>query len=254
MAARFRRPRSSGTRLAGIREPARDGNGSGATVVSRFPLSVTGFEIWRPWAGCLGPLVFSCRLQDMVRMGAVLWFLVLSSAAYGASRTLPLGDAQRGLEVVRAHQCNTCHSINGEGGKSAPDLGRGVGRGFAPYRLAGLLWDHAPGMWDAMRKQGMPVPEMSSRDAADLFAYLYAVQFIELRGDARQGRRLFRANRCDVCHGLAEPAKPGIRPVAEWPALEDELDLASAVWNRAPEMRAALDAAKLPIHVSPQPN
>jgi cytochrome c2 len=33
--------------------------------------------------------------------------------------------------------------------------------------------------------------------------------------------------------------------VAEWPALEDALDLASAVWNRAPEMRSALDAAKV---------
>ncbi len=179
-------------------------------------------------------------------MGPVLWFLVVSSAAFGASRTLPLGDAQRGREVFHARQCVLCHSINGEGGNSAPDLGRSVGRVFAPYRLAGLLWDHAPSMWEAMRKRGLPVPEVSGQDAADLFAYFYAVQFSDRHGNAGQGRRVFRARRCDSCHGLTQPARQGIRPVAEWPALEDELDLASALWNRAPEMRSALDAAKLP--------
>ena len=182
----------------------------------------------------------------MVRMGPLLWFLLLGSAAYAATRTLPLGDARRGQEVFHARQCSLCHSINGEGGNSAPDLGRSVGRGFAPYRLAGLFWDHAPAMWDAMRKRSMPVPAVSDRDAADLFAYFYAVQFIERRGNAAQGRRVFRASRCDACHGLTKPAKPGIRPVVEWPALEDELDLASALWDRAPEMRAALNAAKFP--------
>src|SRR5665811_1648523 len=123
----------------------------------------------------------------MVRMGPVLWFLLLGSAAYAATRTLPLGDARRGQEVFHARQCSLCHSINGEGGNSALDLGRSVGRGFAPYRLAGLFWDHAPAMWDAMRKRGMPVPAVSDRDAADLFAYFYAIQFIERRGNAGQG-------------------------------------------------------------------
>jgi cytochrome c2 len=182
----------------------------------------------------------------MGRTGRVVWFLILGLAAYGASRTLPLGDARRGQEVFHARQCDLCHSINGQGGNSAPDLGRSVGRGFAPYQLAGLFWDHAPAMWDAMQKRGVPVPEVSDRDAADLFAYFYAVQFIERRGDSGQGRRVFREKQCGLCHGLTTPAKQGIRPVAAWPALEDELDLASAVWNRAPQMRSSLDAAKVP--------
>ena len=182
----------------------------------------------------------------MARMGPVLWFLVLGSAAYGASRTLPLGDARRGREVFLARECVVCHSINGEGGKAGPDLGRSLGPGFAPYRLTGLLWDHAPGMWDAMRKRNMPVPEVSQREAADLFAYLYAEQFIERRGNAGQGRRVFRSKQCELCHGLTQPARQGSRPVVESPAIEDALDLASAVWNRAPQMRSALDAAKIP--------
>jgi cytochrome c2 len=182
----------------------------------------------------------------MGRTGRVVWFLILGSAAYGASRALPLGDARRGQEVFHARQCDLCHSINGEGGNSAPDLGRSVGRGFAPYQLAGLFWDHAPAMWDAMRKRGVPVPQVSDGDAADLFAYFYAVQFIARRGDARQGRRVFQAKQCGLCHGLTKAAKQSIRPVAEWPALEDELDLASALWNRAPQMRSSLDAAKVP--------
>jgi cytochrome c2 len=101
-------------------------------------------------------------------------------------------------------------------------------------------------MWDAMRRRSMPVPEVTDQDAADLFAYFYVAQFVGRRGDAGQGRRVFRSKQCAGCHGLTTPARQGIRTVAEWPALEDELDLASALWNRAPEMRSALGAAKVP--------
>ena len=164
----------------------------------------------------------------MVRMGPVLWFLVLSSAAYGASRTLPLGDARRGREVFRARQCVLCHSINGEGGKSAPDLGRSLGRVFAPYRLAG----HAlgPRSGDVGRhaeaRLAGPRSQRTGR-GRPVRVSLRRTVYRAARG-RRAGASRVPGKSVRFCHGLTQPARPGIRPVAEWPALEDELDLASA--------------------------
>lgn len=55
------------------------------------------------------------------------------------SQTAPLGDSARGAEVFQEQKCVVCHSVNGQGGKSAPDLGQTVGRGYTPATLAALM-------------------------------------------------------------------------------------------------------------------
>ena len=40
-----------------------------------------------------------------------------------ASLPIP-GDATRGAQVFKDQKCVLCHSVNGEGGKAAPDLVR----------------------------------------------------------------------------------------------------------------------------------
>ncbi len=63
----------------------------------------------------------------MKRMLLVAGFSTLSfSVAFGAE--LILGDAHRGAELLRTQKCVSCHSIRGEGGTTAPDLGRMIGR------------------------------------------------------------------------------------------------------------------------------
>ena len=115
----------------------------------------------------------------MKRLSCVLFVIATGRTGVCATRSLLPGDADRGKDVFRTQDCVVCHSINGEGEKSAPDLGRGAERGFSPYVLAGLLWNHAPLMWAAMERKGIAKPELSEQQAADLFVYFFAARYFE---------------------------------------------------------------------------
>jgi mono/diheme cytochrome c family protein len=163
-----------------------------------------------------------------------------------ATRSLLPGNADRGKDVFRTQNCGVCHSIDGEGGTSAPDLGRGVERGFSPYVMAGLLWNHAPLMWAATERKGIAKPELSEQQAADLFVYFFAARYFEQPGDARRGKRVFLGKRCGECHGIGSGLRPGIQPVAAWKSLADPIALAQQLWNHSREMKPALDRMKIP--------
>ena len=132
----------------------------------------------------------------MKRLVGLLFAIAAGYIGICATRSLPPGDADRGRDLFRTLNCVACHSIAGEGGKSAPDLGRGVERGFSPYIMAGLLWNHAPVMWAAMDAKGVAKPELSEQQAADLFVYFFAARYFEQPGDARRGEQVFREKRC----------------------------------------------------------
>ena len=176
------------------------------------------------------------------------WLFLIATGYNGicATRSLLSGDADRGKEVFRTLNCSVCHSINREGGKSAPDLGQGVERGFSPYVLAGLLWNHAPVMWAAMERSGIARPELSEQQAADLFVYFFAARYFEQPGDPRRGGRVFLAKRCGECHGIGSAVRGGIQPVAAWKSLADPIALAQQMWNHSREMKPALGRMKIP--------
>ncbi len=176
------------------------------------------------------------------------WLLVIAAGHTGICATISLlpGDADRGKDVFRTQNCGVCHSISGEGGKSAPDLGRGAERGFSPYVMAGLLWNHAPAMWAARERNGVATQELSEQQAADLFVYFFAARYFEELGDARRGERVFSVKRCAECHGIGSVLREGIQPVAAWRSLADPIALAQQMWNHSREMRPALDRTEIP--------
>jgi mono/diheme cytochrome c family protein len=178
----------------------------------------------------------------MKRAVLLLWMALLAAVAYaipGITRRLPAGDAARGREVLRSQQCLTCHSLNGEGARLAPDLGRRMGRGFVPATLASAMWNHAPAMWSAMAKKGITRPELSEQQAADLFAHFFATTAFELPGDRGRGARVFEQLKCSTCHGVTSAKVEGILPVAEWGGPRDPVELAQKMWNHSGAMRDA---------------
>jgi cytochrome c2 len=177
------------------------------------------------------------------------WLLLAVAAvspAMGATRSLLLGDAERGQALFRSLNCIACHSVNGVGGKKAPDIGQGRDRGFDPYRLAGLMWNHAPRMWGAMASQGVAKPELDEQQSADLFAFFYAASYFENPGNTRRGRQLFLLRRCGECHGAVYAVHAGIKPVAEWDSPWDPIALAQRMWNHSGDMARALDKSAVP--------
>ena len=176
------------------------------------------------------------------------WLIVIAaiSPATCATRSLLLGDAEHGKALFASLNCIVCHSVNGVGGKKAPDLGQGVERGFSPYDMAGLLWNHAPVMWAAIERKAIAKPELSEQQAADLFVFFYAASYFETPGNTRRGRHLFLLRRCGRCHGIDSPVRAGIRPVAEWDSLWDPIALAQRMWNHSRDMARALDESEVP--------
>ena len=180
------------------------------------------------------------------RLSGLLFVIAAGSTGICATRSLVSGDADRGKDLFRTLNCSVCHSIDGEGGKSAPDLGQGGERGFSPYVMAGLLWNHAPVMWAAMERKGIARPELSEQQAADLFVYFFAARYFEKSGNARRGEQVFVGKRCVQCHGLGSAVREGIQPVAAWKSLADPIALAQQMWNHSGEMKPALGRMNIP--------
>lgn len=184
-------------------------------------------------------------------MGFTLRAAAFGAAAFvfaaNAAGAVPVGHAERGAQLFKTQGCVTCHSIKGEGGKSAPDLGRIGGKGWSPETMAALMWNHAPQMWQAMEKGGVPAPKISTNDAADLFAFFYAARAFERPGDAGRGRALFASKGCSGCHSLAASGAGSAPSVLNWESVADPIELARQMWNHAPKMRAAMEAKKMKV-------
>jgi mono/diheme cytochrome c family protein len=165
------------------------------------------------------------------------------SVAFGAE--LVLGDAQRGAELLRTEKCVSCHSVRGEGGNAAPDLGRMIGHDYTPSWMASVMWNHAPAMWALMAKQGIPKPQLTEAQAADLFAYFQSVRYFERPGDAARGKQVFASKHCADCHAISDPVTGGGPPLASWHSLAAPIALAQQMWNHASQMQAAMTARHL---------
>jgi mono/diheme cytochrome c family protein len=170
--------------------------------------------------------------------------LMLALAA-GKAADLPSGDARRGEQLFETQQCSHCHSVNGRGGTAAPDLARRIDRDYTPTVLASLMWNHAPQMWSAMKKYGVPQEGMTADKAADLFAYFEAARYFEKPGDAGRGKVVFAAKHCAECHGIASSPNPAAPPVAKWGSLADPIILAQQMWDHGAQMRTEFARKKL---------
>jgi len=136
--------------------------------------------------------------------------------------------------------------VNGTGGNAAPDLGRDRARGFSPYEMATLMWNHAPKMWGAMAKQSVPRPVLDEQQAADLFVFFFAANYFEQPGDGKRGRQVFAAQRCGQCHGIRSSVRAGVKPVAEWESLWDPIALAQRMWTHSSDMANAIGRSGVP--------
>ena len=180
----------------------------------------------------------------MRRTAACLAFVLLTSAAVLSAQ---YADSVRGAKVIQNRGCLSCHSVLGEGGDEAPDLGRPEPGIFSPAAFAASLWNHAPEMWRAMARKNKSVPRVSDREVRDVFAYLYSMRYFEPAGNAESGQGVFREKRCYRCHALVDTGAGSIGPpVSQWPALSDPVRFLEAMWNHGAQMRQESAADKIP--------
>ncbi len=155
------------------------------------------------------------------------------------------GDAYRGAAILEKQHCTGCHSIGGQGGHSAPDLGIRTSHQYTPAVMASVMWNHAPAMWSAMEAKGVARPAIGDKQAEDLFAYFYSIRYFEKPGDAGRGKHVFEGKHCAECHALDSSGKGPGNPVSQWTAMTDPVLLVEQMWNHSSLMKKAFQAHNL---------
>jgi mono/diheme cytochrome c family protein len=87
--------------------------------------------------------------------------------------------------------------------------------------------------------------ELTSNEAADLFAYMYSVLYFAPAGDVARGRDTVEKN-CAVCHSDTPVAGAAGSPISTWAAVKDPVVWAGRMWNHAPEMNKEVLAKARP--------
>jgi len=178
-----------------------------------------------------------------VRYTLVALALVFCSALPALAQPLlgPAQDPLAGSRVFGSKGCVRCHSINGIGGKIGPDLGR-IPRPRSFYDLPTAMWNHLPRMTERMRQLGITRPSLDAREAADLVAFLYTVNYFDPPGNPDAGRRVFASKRCIACH-QADGAGGVVGPNLSFLRLfGSPISVAAAMWNHGPQMMEAMKA------------
>lgn len=142
------------------------------------------------------------------------------------------GRAAEGRVLFAQKRCIECHAVRGQGGGIGPDLAeRGLHRSLAQFVAA--MWNKAPGMTEAMKRRGIPVPQIRPEEMADIVAYLYAVGYFAPGGDPKRGTAVATAKGCLGCHGLYGERGKAAGDLAQAKGLESPAAVLAALWNHS---------------------
>ena len=127
--------------------------------------------------------------------------------AVEAAASEPAGDSARGKTLFAESRCITCHTVDGKGNGSAPELGKIGSRATRGWLIAFLRDPHA---FDSQTR--MPQYGFNDADVRDLVAYFEdelrdfdapATILQPLRVNetiAERGQKLFKSAGCFACH------------------------------------------------------
>ena len=179
-------------------------------------------------------------------MGHLIAYLQVGSTGSDKERVyFQPGSPRRGRELISSKRCIVCHSVAGKGGQRAPDLG--VSRGpllRSVSEIAGTMWNHGQGMVAEFRRRGIERVTFSGRDMVDIIAYLYFVNYTNVRGMPARGSQLF-ASKCATCHPPRSDKREDPK-LAAVPRPDNPIDVITAMWNHAQHAAWQLPRRGLP--------
>jgi mono/diheme cytochrome c family protein len=155
------------------------------------------------------------------------------------------GDAKVGRRLFTQKRCVVCHQVGGVGGIVGPNLDH-LRQFRSPIFVAAAMWNHGPAMAEAMRARGIERPVFTAAELRDLIAFLASATgategpVYVVPGRAADGRRLFSEKRCIECHAVGGEGGRVGPDLVERAARRSLLELAAAMWNKAPAMMAAM--------------
>ena len=155
--------------------------------------------------------ILSGRKQLLLWIPAALAAVALVVAVYIQIRRPPttrralyiVGVPEKGAKLFYGNkQCGICHSVDGSGGRIAPDLSGEHPGTPAMGWIVTVLWNHGPAMWRQIQRKNRPYPQLNAQEMADILAFLYQASNVERAGDPSAGQRVFNDKGCVRCHSV----------------------------------------------------
>lgn len=157
-----------------------------------------------------------------------------------------VGDPHIGAKLFFEKEgCGHCHSVNGVGGKLAPDLGFARAPQSNLSQLVSTMWNHAPRMWDRMHQEKVAYPDLCNEEMAHLFAFLYTARYVDEPGDEYKGQRLFASKGCVRCHAVRGEGGEIGPDLAGVSGVNTPIRWTQAMWNHAPAMEQGAERLHL---------
>ncbi|MEE9569389.1 MAG: c-type cytochrome [Candidatus Binatia bacterium] len=151
------------------------------------------------------------------------------------------GNPLAGSRLFTEKGCFRCHSIHGTGGVAGPDLGQGI-LNRPLLEIAGVMWNHSPGMEHVYKEQRAARPKFEPQEMASLLAFLYYLGSLDPPGDSSTGARLFREKGCRTCHSVGgEGGRVGPK-LDKYGRYASPIYLTAVLWNRGQAMANSMKA------------
>ena len=111
--------------------------------------------------------------------------------------------AARGAGAIcsPSKRCIACHAIAGRRrpGRAGPRHAARTSWSGRCRRLPALMWNHSQAMTAEFARRGVPRVTFSGQEMADIIAYLYFVNYANVRATPERGGALF-VDKCSPCH------------------------------------------------------
>ncbi|MEI6668834.1 MAG: c-type cytochrome [Acidobacteriota bacterium] len=173
-------------------------------------------------------------------MGDLLAYVQVGGSGTSRDRVyFEPGSPRRGQTLFDSKGCLRCHAIAGLGGRPGPDLGdRGRDLLGSVASIAGLMWNHSRPMEAESVRRGLARVTFSGQEMADIIAYLYFVNYANVKAVPARGAQIFN-RKCGVCHsaGGGSGIGPDLTAVKQ---LDDPIALFAAMWNHSARMEQEL--------------
>jgi cytochrome c2 len=151
------------------------------------------------------------------------------------------GRAEAGRTVFLEKRCNRCHSVQGIGGRLAPDLAE-LDRQWGLTEFAAAMWNKAPAMLETMEGMDLSAPPIGGGEMADLVAYLYYIKYFAELGDSELGEQVLHRKGCLSCHALHGSGGTEASDLAWISGIASPAAVAAALWNHAVEIATMPEA------------
>ncbi|MBI1893301.1 MAG: c-type cytochrome, partial [Candidatus Rokubacteria bacterium] len=189
-------------------------------------------------------------MMRLLTVGLVLFAIVgldvhpAFSRHESLSALLP-GNPLEGSRLFTEKGCSRCHAVQGVGGVTGPDLGRGV-LNRPLLEIAGVMWSHSPGMEHFFQEKRIARPQLKPQEMASLLTFLYYLGSLDPVGDTTVGARLFRQKGCQICHSLGGKGGSVGPPLDQYSRYASPLYLTAGLWKHGKQMAEKMQERRVP--------